>query len=820
MTSCPLGCGSTKHGSIKKTALRKIKSIFQFFFQKHRYKTAIAFLLLLLLWLFCLPRPLFQDPTSTVLLDRNGDLLGAQIATDGQWRFPVLDTVPAKFAAAIIEFEDRRFYAHWGIDPRGIGRAIEQNIRNGKVVSGGSTISMQVIRMARRGKPRNVWQKGVEAFLATRLEARYTKDEILAIYASNAPFGGNVVGLDAASWRYFGKRADLLSWSEAATLAVLPNSPSLIHPGRNRDALLAKRNRLIDRLLAKGLLDEMTAELAKEEPLPEKPLPLPRLAPHLLARADLEYLSDKNGEKTLIPSTIDKHLQYQVNSIVQRHQQRLQHNGIHNLCALVLDIQTGEVLVYVGNAPNAGKAHGEAVDIITAPRSTGSILKPFLYTLMLQEGKILPESIVSDVPTSLAGYRPMNFHEKFDGAVPAKRAIVRSLNVPLVRLLSEYGVEKFHHELQEMGLSTLHRAPQDYGLTLILGGAEGSLWDITNAYACMARTLQNFYPNDGEYQLNDFREAHYILNQNSIQTVDNQLLGEAPRMSAAAIFQTFETMKEVERPNSAGEWQRFQSGKTIAWKTGTSFGFRDAWAVGVTSRYAVGVWAGNADGEGRPGCVGVRAAAPVLFDIFDELSASDWFDPPYDEMVELEVCKNSGFRASSICPKDTMFVCKGGELAPTCPYHQLLHLNETKNLQVTAACLPPTQMQHQPWFILPPIEAFYYKDKHPNYRTPPPFLEGCEEAQTDLPMQLIYPRPNTKIYIPTNLDGQQSETVFNVAHRAPKTTIYWHLNNEYVGKTEDFHSLALRPSAGEHLLVIVDEKGNRVERKFTVVNED
>ncbi len=803
-------------------------------FALRRPKTTAFCLAFLLLWLFCLPRPLFHKPLSVVVEDRNGQLLGARIAADGQWRFPSTDSLPAKYAACVIAFEDKRFRWHPGVDPFSLGRSLWLNLKNGRVVSGGSTVTMQVIRLMRDNPPRTVWQKMVEIFMATRLELTYSKNEILNLYASNAPFGGNVVGLEAASWRFFGKKPELLTWAEAATLAVLPNAPALIHPGRNRNLLLEKRNRLLEKLRDAGKLDSYECQLAKEEPLPEQPLPLPQLAPHLLDRLTVEgrgwRVVDFFYPSTLHPlpsifhrfkTTIDIDLQRRVAEILRRRQEVYKGNGVHNLAAVVLEVESGDVLAYVGNVAEAGKEHGESVDIIAAPRSTGSILKPYLYALALESGDILPNSLLHDVPTQMGQYRPENFYESYDGMVPARRALIRSLNVPFVLLLQQYGLEKFHFNLQRLGLSTLNRPPEHYGLSLILGGAEANLLDITNTYACMARTLGSFYDRDGRYAPDDFRPPTFIfqkppITNNQSLTTNHQLL------SAGAIWHTFEAMREVERPNSAGEWELFSASRPIAWKTGTSFGFRDAWAAGVTPRYAVGVWAGNADGEGRPGLLGVEMAAPVLFEIFEQLPGNRWFDPPYDDMAQAAVCRQSGFRAGEYCEADTVWIPESGLKAAVCPYHHLLHLDASGQWQVNSDCESPASMQHRAWFVLPPVEEFYFKSKNPAYASPPPFRSDClasQTAQNSLPMQLIYPKRPTQIYVPVDLDGKLSHTVFQAAHRKSDTEIFWHLDGTYLGSTKTFHQMALQPAVGKHKLTLVDKDGYRLEQAFEIIGK-
>lgn len=789
-----------------------IRRIYHFLFIDYpRYTTGI-FGILLIAYIFCLPRPLFDSPLSSILEDKNGELLGAKIATDGQWRFPSPDSIPYKFTSCLLTFEDKRFYKHWGVDFISLGRAMTQNISNGRIVSGGSTISMQVMRLSAQNPARTIWQKLIEVIQATRLEWSYSKEEILQLYATHAPFGGNVVGLEAASWRYFGKQPHLLSWGEAAMLAVLPNRPGLIHPGRNRQALLDKRNRLIDRLVTQQYIDTITAELAKSEPLPERPLPLPQLAPHLLARAQQEQA----GNSTRIKSTIDIHLQELLNSVISKQHFHLKGNNINNLAAMIVDIETQSVIAYTGNIPNAPDLKGNAVDIIRAPRSTGSILKPFLYAYMLNEGEILPQSIIPDVPSTIHGYQPKNFYEKYDGIVAADKVISRSLNIPMVKMLEQHNHKKFHYQLQQLGLSTLVYPPDHYGLTLILGGAEANLWDLTSAYASMAATLNNYISLQSKYNTHDFDQVHYRQNTNT----PLQLTDEPSHLSAAAIWFTFEAMQNLERPNSEGDWKRFGTNKKIAWKTGTSFGFRDAWAIGVTPKYAIGVWAGNADGKGQPELIGVKAAAPVLFDIFNQLPPHhQWFTPPYDDMEQIVVCSQSGFLPLPHCPTDTIWAPLTGHKVAPCAFHKIIHWDG--QYRVNSHCMPADQIQQKSWFSLPPLEEYYYARHHPAYQPLPPLREDCQQIDANhSPMEMIYPRDLRKIIIPKDLTGELSKTVFKIAHRYPEKRIYWHIDNHYMGETSHFHSKEFRPTPGEHTLTLVDEDGFRLEQQFFIIGRE
>jgi len=780
-------------------------------------KFAIAFVITGIVWWFSVPSQLFDDPTSTVLLDRNGKLLGARIAKDGQWRFPDRTSVPYKFSQCLIQFEDRQFYNHPGVNPVALFRALRQNLSSGEVVSGGSTITMQVIRMASGNPPRTVWQKIIEIFKATRIEATYSKEEIIALYASHAPLGSNVVGIDAASWRFFGRSPEKLSWAESATLAVLPNAPSLIYPGKNQQRLKDKRDRLLQRLVTAGIIDQQTCDLAKQEQLPGAPYPLPRVTPHLLDRADKEGHA---GE--IVTTTIDIEMQQRVADVVQRHHQRLKGNQIHNAAAIVVEVKTGNVIAYVGNTQGpeginvAGTSddHGYDVDVIMAPRSTGSILKPFLYCGMLNDGVILPNTLIPDVPTDIAGYNPENFELDYDGVVPAHRALSRSLNVPAVKMLQQYRVERFHSLLNKIGLKTVTRPADDYGLSLILGGAEARLWDLAGTYASMSRSLTR-YNNSGQYTRSDFHALQYIPQQaDSVPAFTN----EKSYFDAASLWFTFQAMLDVERPGDEAAWTAYLTSRKVAWKTGTSFGFRDGWSIGVTPEYVVAVWVGNGTGEGRPGLIGINTAGPLMFDIFSQLPSTSWFSKPEKDMKKIAVCKQSGYRALDICEAETLYVPAIGVRTGACPYHRTIHLDRTGHFRVNSDCEDITAMKHVSWFILPPSMEYYYKVKNPTYSPLPPWKEDCK-GQSSQAMEFIYPREETQLYIPIELDGKPGKAVFEIAHRNSGMKVFWHLDNNFVGETTSFHQLALNPEAGEHTLTCVDENGETISLKFNIISE-
>ena len=742
-------------------------------------------------YIFCLPRHLFHVPYSTVVTDRNEELLGARIASDGQWRFPPRNTTPEKIKECLITFEDKHFYHHWGVNPFAIGRAFYQNVKNKRIVSGGSTLTMQTIRLA-RNESRTFREKLIEMIWATRLEFRASKEEILSMYISHAPFGGNVVGLDAAAWRYFGHSADDLSWAESAMLAVLPNAPAMIHLSKGRKTLLDKRNRLLKQLLEKKTIDSSTYELAISEPLPDEPHALPQIAPYLVSR----FYQERNGEYSR--STINKGIQTQVEDLAERWSNEFGRSDIRNLAILVIDIPSNQVVVYCGNVHFDRKQGGNQVDVIQAPRSTGSILKPFLYYAMLQEGSLLPDMLLPDVPVNINGFTPQNFSMQFEGAVPASEALARSLNIPAVTMLQRYGVPKFHSFLQQIGLKTINRSSSHYGLSLILGGAEATLWDVTNAYAMMGRSL---------LQLPQ-RSCSLLLPTSRITESTNPF-------QPGAVWQTFDALKEVNRPEEI-DWKSIPSMQTIAWKTGTSYGFRDAWAVGVTPRYAVGVWVGNATGEGKPGLVGAQTAGPVLFDIFNLLPSSSWFTRPAGIFVEAEVCRKSGHLKGRFCDEtDTLLVLPAGLRTEACPYHHLVTLSADESQRIYENCANTEPTLRKSWFTLPPVWEWYYKQHHPEYKPLPPFKAGCGE-DTFQPMQFIYPPMNARIKLPKQLDGSKGFLTVELAHNNPNATVFWHLDETYQAQTQDFHKISLQPAAGKHSLTAVDGEGNTISTTFFV----
>jgi penicillin-binding protein 1C len=785
------------------------------------------------------PMPSFHNPHSTVVEASDGSLLGARVAADGQWLFPPPDSLPEKYITCVINYEDRYFRWHPGVNPVAVVKALLDNIRAGETVRGGSTITMQVARLARGNPDRTYSGKIIEMLSAVKLELFRSKRTILHLYAANAPFGGNTVGIEAAAWRYTGRSTADLSWAEAATLAVLPNAPSLIYPGRNAQKLRDKRDRLLQLLVSRGVIDSLTCSLALSEPLPGAPRPMPSLATHLTDRMMLAAPGSR------VRSTVDPMLQREVTALVNSHQAVLEGNGIHNAAAMVVEVASGSVLAYAGNStlPDSAGRHGREVDMIPAPRSTGSIMKPFLYAALLSSGEMLPNALIPDIPTRFQGFRPENSDFSYSGAVPAGDALARSLNIPAVRMLQMLDEERFLILLRRMGFTTFDKPASHYGLSLILGGGEASLWELAGAYASMARVLRsslegNSSPDDwhmpvviqsaaGSRQSALFirqfeaptqqEEAQSQYTGSGQQSFAGAVSSHNPPLTPPAIWLTYEALRRVNRPETETGWQYFGNAPEVAWKTGTSFGYRDAWAIGTTPDYVVAVWTGNADGEGRPGLSGITSSAPLLFDIIRLLqpSASHWFSRPMEGMTLTEVCASSGYRAGPLCEeKRQEWVPETGLRSESCPYHLSVTLDASEKYRVSTDCYSPSEMIIRPWFVLPPAMEYYYRMRNPSYHTLPPFLEGCADDTRVPSMEFIYPPRDARIFIPRSLGGEMMSILPEIAHRRKNAVIYWHLDDSYIGMTRHIHQTEIRAGEGNHIITAIDDEGMTIARRF------
>jgi penicillin-binding protein 1C len=412
----------------------------------------------------------------------------------------------------------------------------------------------------------------------------------------------------------------------------------------------------------------------------------------------------------------------------------------------------------------------------------------------------------------MGSFAPKNYNRGFEGAVPAFRALARSLNVPAVRMLHLYGVDRFYDLLLSLGLSTLFRPAKEYGLSLILGGAEGTLWDLTAAYAYLARCAG---------QQTSYIAPYFQLENNpQKRKIARRTAGQKP-LSAQVCRLTLSAMQQVTRPGEEQNWEFFTSSQKIAWKTGTSFGFRDGWAIGVTPEYAVGVWVGNADGEGRPGLTGISTAAPILFDLFDLLESPTGFVNLSDGLVEIDVCAQSGYRAGPHCEAiKSIKAPPAGRTGSICPFCRTIHCDAAGEFQVNDECQAVADMKNISWFVLPPTMEWFYRQKHTDYKPLPPFRADCQKESSMAFMSLIRQNQGGAYFVPVELEGESGRIVFEAAHRKPGVAIYWHLDDQYLTATRGYHQISIAPPPGEHVLTLVDELGERLVNRFTVLAKD
>jgi penicillin-binding protein 1C len=532
------------------------------------------------------PAPLGRDlAMSRVVLDRNGKLLRAYLTKEGRWRLPATrEQVDPQFLEALFAYEDKRFLAHHGIDPLAFLRAAFQLATHGHVVSGGSTLTMQVARLLEPREHRSFDAKLRQTIRALQLEWALSKDQILALYLTLAPYGGNLEGVRAASFAYFGKEPRRLTLGEAALLVALPQSPEYRRPDRFPEAAKRARDRVLDRIAGRGLFSDAEIAHAKLEPVPTERQPMPLIAPHAADQA-VAHTPDEPE----IRLTIDASWQRLLENLARDRAQAL--GADMSVAIVVVDNATGEVLARVASPDYFDARRAGQVDLTQAVRSPGSALKPFIYGLGFEDGLIHPESLIEDRPIRYAGYAPENFDLTFQGTVTVRRALQLSLNVPAVAVLDEVGPSRLIARLAEAGAPLMLPRREAPGLALGLGGVGVRLTDLTMLYAGLARqgTVPPLVERLGLAQPAPRR----LMEPVAAWYVANALIGTPPPENAA--------------------------GGRIAFKTGTSYGYRDAWAIGFDGKRTIGVWTGRPDGAPVAGLVGRLNAAPILFDAFARL---------------------------------------------------------------------------------------------------------------------------------------------------------------------------------------------------------
>ena len=763
--------------------------------RKCRYFILAAAAAAAVIWLAVPPGGVFPDDYSTLVFDTQGKLLRATLAKDAQYRFPIeSQELPDKYVTALVASEDKRFFSHPGVDPLALAGAAVTNIRRGERIRGGSTITMQVARLA-EPKSRTYLSKLIESVKALRLSLHCSKKEILGLYASHVPMGGNIVGVETASRVYYGKPAEELTWAEAALFAVLPNAPSMMNVERRRPALVARRNALLSKLFDKGVIDEVTYEASREEPLPDPERRLPFEAPHFA-----QYVSSAFPRERVCRTTLDEDVQRRVEDAARRHHDSLSRDGIRNLAVLVVETRTGKVRAWVGSHDFYDARHGGQVDGVRAERSTGSLLKPFLAAKALDRGPYTMQSKIQDVPTFFGTFAPQNASKEFSGLVSLEDVLVQSLNVPSVRLLNAYGVRDFYDFLQDAGLRGLFRSADGYGLALILGGAEASLFELVQLYAALG---------------NGGRETPLIV-------LEPSAAPPAPQrelFSKGAAWLVLNTLTRLSRPGSEYYWEYFDNRVPVAWKTGTSYGQKDAWAIGVNGQWTIGVWAGNFTGEGNASLTGHASAAPLLFSLFNQLTRpgeNAWFDEPLFDIAEVQCCAESGFPAGPDCPhKVSLKRPKASRSSGTCPYHKRFLVDKATGREVCSLCWSGVETEWITRYIVPPAVKEIFGATGRRGDDVPIHTAACPEYCEADRIELVYPVDGIRIFVPRDFDGVHEKIVFTAKHQRPATHLFWYLNGDLVGETAGAHECAVDLAPGDYTLTVQDENGLSRSARFS-----
>lgn len=767
-------------------------------FMKVLKKGIIGIIILSLIYLVIpLNSPLFKYEYSKIITDDQGEYLRIFLNSNEQWCFPPSEKekIPDKLKIAVINFEDSYFEWHWGVNPISLLRAAYQNLTKGKIVSGASTITMQVARLIRQ-KPRTITNKILEIFLAIKIEFYYSKENILKAYLDHAPFGGNIRGYRTATAKYFEKSPKELSWAEAAALAVLPNAPGLVTPSSGNNILKHKRDILLKKLFDNNEINESTYKLAILEPIISKVYPFRIVAPHLTQKI---YSETKNTN--VISTTIDLNIQQNIESIVKQYSSTLQGEGIRNCAALILETKTGKIKSYIGSQDFFDRNNQGMVDGVFARRSSGSILKPFLYALSIDEGIIIPQTLIKDVPSYFDAFAPQNSDAKFSGAVPAKEALIRSLNIPAVRLLNTYGIFRFYSFLKTVGLTTLFRAAEDYGLPLIIGGAEVNLMDMTMMFRGLA--------NEGY-----FSKPYYLVRDSSITRSSSSKL-----ISTGACYLTLDMLKELRRPGAENYWRRFQNQRPIAWKTGTSYGSKDAWAIGVSPKWTIGVWVGNFNGEANSNLSGAGTAGPLLFEILNYLPKDDevkWFEKLDSEFRRVQVCKSTGFLAGPYCDeRENIDVPVNMFPLRLCPFHKNIFVDKKNGYSVCSNCWE-NGYEEKHILVFPSDVNYYLKLRGQIIQEVPEHNPTCNKRSDINPLDILYPLDSTKVWLPRDFGGALQKLIIKVAHNNRVKKIFWYLDDFYLGITQKRHEKPVILNKGWHNLFVIDEDGYSDKVKFYV----
>lgn len=733
-----------------------------------------------------------QSDYSTIVVSSRNKIIHAFLSGDDKWRMLTeLDEISPILEKAIIHKEDKYFYYHLGVNPLAVIRAVFNNTRSGRRTSGASTITMQVARLL-EPKERTYFNKFIEMFRALQLEWHFSKKEILQMYLNLAPYGGNIEGVKAASLIYFNKTPEQLSIAEAAVLSIIPNRPGVFVLGKNNAIIKTERNKWLARYREDQLFDNQYINDALDEPLEAKRNETPKLAPHFALRMK------NNICKPIIKTSLDLKLQRKVEQLVKNHVNRLYHRDIKNAAVLVVKNQGRKVRCYVGSADFSNPEDAGQVDGVMAIRSPGSTLKPLLYAHAFDKGIITPKMVINDVPINYSGYEPENYDGSFNGRVTVEYALANSLNVPAVEILAGLKHRQFISLLKNAGFEQIRKDENILGLSVILGGCGVTLQELTTLYCTFA--------NEGQF-------SSLSLSANNL---NDSVASEKTLISKPAAFMLTEILTQLKRLDLPFQWQNTTHLPKVAWKTGTSYGRKDAWSIGYNKKYTVGVWVGNFSGEGVPGLSGASVAAPLLFEIFNSIdynSPDEWYSAP-DSLSFRFVCSETGMLPDTFCKNQVIdYYIPGVSPTKKCQHLVAVYVSPDSTISYCTSCLPKTGYKKAMYYNLPPEIIAYYDKNQIEYNKIPPHNPDCERLFHENAPQIVSPTANIEYYI-DKIDSTEILLQCNAALDVEK--VYWYINDKFYKSVEAKKRIFFSPAEGRLKISCTDDKGRNSNIWITV----
>ncbi|MFD2932423.1 penicillin-binding protein 1C [Spirosoma flavum] len=742
-------------------------------------------------------------PYSTIITARDGSILHAFLSRDDKWRmYAELNEITPALRDAILFKEDKYFWYHPGFNPVAMLRAAGRNLLTSRRTSGASTITMQTIRLL-EPRERTYVSKLIELFRALQLEIHYSKEQILQLYLNLIPYGGNIEGIKSASILYFGKSPALLSLAELTTLTIIPNRPSSLRLGTHNALVVQERNRWLGRFRTSQLFDETTIMDAMNEPLMAYRREAPQLAPHLARRLRIE-----NPTTPIVHSSLNPAMQATAERLVLQYANRIRPYNIHNSAVLIVDNKSREVVTYIGSADFDNAFDGGQVDGVRAVRSPGSALKPLLYGLAFDAGIITPKTKLADVPTNFSGYEPDNYDRRFNGAVTAEFALANSLNIPAVALLKEIGTPALVSTLRKAGFSAIKKQASQLGLSMILGGCGVTLEEMTRLYAGLA--------NGGNVQ-----PLRYTSSQAPPLKTNTRLI------SSEAAYLVTHTLTQITRPDLPNNFDNSYHLPRIAWKTGTSYGRRDAWSIGYNQRYTIGVWVGNFSGVGVAELSGANTATPLLFQLFNVLdynSPTGWFKAPKDasKLTMRLICPETGDIPGEFCRNPVTDYCiMGVSRYRRCQHRKAVFTNATGTISYCAQCLPYTGYTRRSYPNVSPEIMAFYQTHHIPVEIVPPHNPACERVFGNMGAGQVGP------FITSLNDGseyfinpkQSTEMELGCQAANDVQAVFWYLNDKLYRRAEPTEAVFFKPRPGALKISCADDKGRSRDIQVIIKNE-